>query len=34
MGKLTALAVTRVTVGMHGDGDGLYLQVGSGGAKS
>jgi integrase len=35
MGKLTALAVTRVTAaGMHSDGDGLYLQVGSGGAKS
>jgi integrase len=35
MGKLTALAAARVTaVGMHGDGDGLYLQVGSGGAKS
>jgi integrase len=35
VGKLTALAAARVTaVGMHGDGDGLYLQVGSGGAKS
>jgi integrase len=35
MGKLTALAVTRATAaGMHGDGDGLYLQVGSGGARS
>jgi integrase len=35
VGKLTALSVARVTaVGMHGDGNGLYLQVGSGGAKS
>jgi integrase len=35
MGKLTALAVMRVTAaGMHSDGDGLYLQVGAGGAKS
>jgi integrase len=35
VGKLTVLAVSRVTAaGMHGDGDGLYLQVGSGGARS
>jgi integrase len=35
MGKLTALDVTRAkTPGMYGDGLGLYLQVGSGGARS
>jgi integrase len=35
MGKLTALAVARAAeTGMHADGDGLYLQVGAGGAKS
>jgi integrase len=33
MGKLTALAVTRATTGMHADGGGLYLQV-RGQAKS
>jgi integrase len=35
MGKLTTLAVARAAeAGMHADGDGLYLQVGVGGAKS
>jgi integrase len=35
MAKLTALAVKRVQVrGMHGDGNGLYLQVARGGTKS
>jgi integrase len=35
MGKLTTLDVARVTKpGMLGDGDGLYLQVGPGGARS
>jgi integrase len=35
VGKLTALAVARAAeAGMHSDGDGLYLQVGAGGAKS
>jgi integrase len=35
MGKLTTLAVARAAeAGMHADGEGLYLQVGSGGAKS
>jgi len=35
MAKLTALAVKRIQVrGMHGDGNGLYLQVARGGAKS
>jgi integrase len=35
MGKLTALAVVRAAeAGMHADGEGLYLQVGPGGAKS
>ena len=27
MKRLTALDVTRLPVGMHHDGDGLYLQV-------
>jgi integrase len=35
MGKLNPQAVTRATKpGMYGDGGGLYLQVGPGGAKS
>src|SRR5262245_39809995 len=35
MGKLTALDVTRAKKpGMYGDGLGLYLQVGMGGARS
>jgi hypothetical protein len=35
MGKLTALDVTRAKQpGMYGDGSGLYLQVGQGGARS
>jgi integrase len=35
MGKrLTALDVTRLGVGFHADGDGLYLQVTSAGARS
>jgi integrase len=35
LGKLTVLAVTRATTaGLHGDGDGLYLQVGASGARS
>jgi integrase len=35
MGKLTALSVARIAeTGMHADGDGLYLQIGSGGARS
>ena len=35
MGKLTALAIARpMKAGMHADGDGLYLQVGSSGARS
>src|SRR5262245_46363331 len=35
MGKLNPLAVTRpMKAGMHSDGDGLYLQVGIGGARS
>jgi integrase len=34
MGKLKALAVTRVGMGMHADGDGLYLQVRRGDARS
>src|SRR5262245_20098761 len=35
MAKLNPLAVARTTTpGMHPDGDGLYLQVGAGGAKS
>jgi integrase len=34
MGKLTALQVDRLGPGLHADGDGLYLQVGSGGARS
>jgi integrase len=35
MGKLTALGIAKLTEeGMHLDGDGLYLQVGKGGARS
>src|SRR5215831_17151285 len=34
MGKLTVLKVEKAKSGMHADGDGLYLQVGSGGARS
>jgi integrase len=34
MGNLTALHVTRAGPGMHADGHGLYLQVGTGGARS
>jgi integrase len=34
MGKLTALAVARAGAGFHGDGDGLYLQVGRAGSRS
>jgi hypothetical protein len=35
MGKLTALDVTRIKErGLYGDGGGLYLQVGLGGARS
>jgi integrase len=34
MGKLTALAMARAAPGLHSDGDGLYLQVGGGGARS
>ena len=34
-GKLNALMITRpLTVGLHSDGDGLYLQVGAGTARS
>jgi integrase len=34
MSKLTAKQVENAGVGLHADGDGLYLQVGNGGAKS
>jgi integrase len=34
MGKLNALDVTRLTAGVHPDGQGLYLQVTSGNARS
>jgi len=34
MAKLTAKQVENAGAGMHADGDGLYLQVGSGGARS
>jgi integrase len=34
MGKLKALDVSRLPAGMHADGDGLYLQIGSAGARS
>jgi integrase len=34
MGKLTAKQVENAGPGMHADGEGLYLQVGTGGARS
>jgi hypothetical protein len=34
MGKLTAKQVENAGAGMHADGEGLYLQVGTGGARS
>jgi Arm DNA-binding domain len=34
VGKLTAKQVENAGAGMHSDGEGLYLQVGSGGARS
>src|SRR5882762_3857216 len=34
MTKLTAKQVENAGAGMHADGDGLYLQVGTGGARS
>ena len=34
MGKLTAKQVENAGPGVHADGEGLYLQVGSGGARS
>jgi hypothetical protein len=34
VGKLTAKQVENARAGMHADGEGLYLQVGTGGARS